>query len=204
MKILLIGGAGTLGGSVRDVLVERGHEVVTASRSHATLGVDITDPDSIGAMYEEVGRQVGKVDAVASAAGTVPWAPIEELGFNDVLDGLTGKVLSQVELVRQGLAHVADGGSFTLVTGILARDFIRTGIVASVANAGVEAFVRAAAIELPRGLRVNAVSPTVFTEAIDRYGDLFAGFDPVPVRRAANAYVRSIEGHQTGQVYAVE
>lgn len=200
MKVLLVGATGTLGGSVHEALVERGHEVVTASRARSTLRVDVTDPASIAAMYE----QAGTIDAVACAAGHVPWATIDDLGFEDVLGGLTGKVLSQVELVRQGQRQVADGGSFTLITGVLARDFLRTGIVASVANAAVEAFVRAAAIELPRGLRVNAVSPTVFTESIDHYGTLFAGFEPVPVRRAANAYVRSIEGHQTGQVYAVE
>ncbi|MGV9775457.1 hypothetical protein [Streptosporangium sp. NPDC003464] len=104
-----------------------------------------------------------------------------------------------VELVRQGAARVT--GSFTLITGVLARDALRTGTVASLADGAVESFVRAAAIELTQ--RVNAVSPTVFTESIDAYGDLFAGFEPVPVRRAANAYVRSIEGHQTGQVYEI-
>lgn len=186
-----------MGRSVRTELLNRGHEVRTASRKDPELQVDITDPASITSMYE----QVGEVDAVACAAGTVPWKPFEQLSVDDVRAGLDGKVISQVELVRQGLDHVTPGGSFTLVTGVLARDFIRTGTVASLANGAVEAFVRAAAIELPRGLRVNAVSPTVFTEAMEQYGEIFVGFDPIPVRRAANAYVRSIEGRQTGQVY---
>jgi len=195
MRILLVGATGTLGRSVRDVLLERGHEIVTASRGGSDVSVDITDTESIRAMYEKV----GEVDAVASAAGGVPWLPFGELSHQDVLDGVVGKVISQVELVRRGTAHVT--GSFTLITGVLARDPVRTGTVASLANGAVEAFVRAAAIELPQ--RVNAVSPTVFTESVDAYGDLFAGFEPVPVRRAANAYVRSIEGHQTGQVYEI-
>jgi NAD(P)-dependent dehydrogenase (short-subunit alcohol dehydrogenase family) len=195
MKILLVGATGTLGQSVREVLRERGHEVVTASRKGSDVSVDITDPESIRAMYE----QVGKVHAVASAAGSVPWLPFGELRYQDVLDGVAGKVVSQVELVRQGAAYVA--GSFTLITGVLAREPLRTGAVASLANGAIEAFVRAAAIELPQ--RVNAVSPTIFTESVDAYGDLFAGFEPVPVRQAANAYVRSIEGHQTGQVYKI-
>ncbi|WP_436763111.1 short chain dehydrogenase [Streptosporangium sp. V21-05] len=195
MRILLVGATGTLGRSVRDVLGERGHEIVTASRGGSDVSVDITDTESIRAMYEKV----GEVDAVASAAGSVPWLPFGELRHQDVLDGVAGKVVSQVELVRRGAAHVT--GSFTLITGVLARDPVRTGTVASLANGAIEAFVRAAAIELPQ--RVNAVSPTVFTESADAYGDLFAGFEPVPVRQAANAYVRSIEGHQTGQVYEV-
>lgn len=200
MKILLIGAAGTLGTSVREVLSERGHEVVTASRTDPALRVDITDPDSISAMYD----RVGPIDAVASAAGEAPWRPLDQLEHSDVVNGLIGKAASQVELVRQGLRHVTDGGSFTLITGILAREPIPTGAVASLVNGAVESFVRAAAIELPRGLRVNAVSPTVFVESMAEYGDFFAGFEPVPVRSAANAYVRSVEGRQTGQVYRVE
>ncbi|MBB3731739.1 short chain dehydrogenase [Nonomuraea dietziae] len=195
MRIVLVGATGTLGRGIHEVLRERGHEIVTASRKGSDVPVDITDPASIRAMYE----QLGEVDAVASAAGSVPWLPLDRLDHQDVLDGITGKVTSQVELVRQGAATVR--GSFTLISGVLARDPLRTGAVASLANGAIEAFVRAAAIELPQ--RVNAVSPTVFTESMDAYGELFAGFEPVPVRQAANAYLRSIEGHQTGQVYEV-
>ncbi|MET9434820.1 short chain dehydrogenase [Streptomyces sp. NPDC006551] len=199
-KIVLVGASGTLGRAVLTALRERGHEVVTASRKDADIALDITDPASVAELY----RQVGRVDAVASAAGTVPWKRLGELAAEDVRDGFEGKVLSQVELVRQGLSSVAENGSFTLITGILAREPIRTGAVASLANGAVESFVRAAAIELPREQRINAVSPTVFEESLDAYGDFFPGFDPVPVRRAAAAYVRSIEGHQTGQIYRVE
>ncbi|MEO3827694.1 short chain dehydrogenase [Actinomadura sp. B10D3] len=197
MKILLIGATGTLGRAVHAALRERGHEIVTASRTGSEISVDITDPDSIRAMYERAGR----LDAVAGAAGGVPWKPFTELSAQDVRDGLTGKAFSQIELVRQGTARVAEDGSFTLISGVLVRDPLVRGSMASVANGAVEAFVRAAAIELPHRQRINAVSPTVFTESMDRYGDLFAGFEPVPVAMAANAYIRSIEGRQTGQVY---
>jgi NAD(P)-dependent dehydrogenase (short-subunit alcohol dehydrogenase family) len=200
MKILLIGANGTLGRAVNTVLHRRGHEIVTASRKDGDLHVDITDPASIGDLYQRVGR----VDAVACAAGPVPWRPLAELDLRDFRDGLEGKALSQVELVRQGLDHVAEDGSYTLITGILARDPVRTGAVASLANGAVEAFVRAAAIELPGRQRINAVSPTVFEESLVAYDAIFPGFDAVPVSRAAGAYVRSIEGRQTGQIYRVE
>ncbi|TDE37684.1 short chain dehydrogenase [Actinomadura sp. 6K520] len=197
MKILLIGATGTLGRAVHMVLRERGHEIVTASRTGSEISVDITDPDSIQAMYERAGR----IEAVASAAGGVPWKPFAELSAQDVRDGLTGKAFSQIELVRQGSARAAEDGSFTLISGVLVRDPLVRGSMASVANGAVEAFVRAAAIELPHRQRINAVSPTVFSESMDHYGDLFAGFEPVPAAMAANAYIRSIEGRQTGQVY---
>ncbi|MER7508798.1 short chain dehydrogenase [Streptomyces lavendulae] len=200
MKVLLIGAGGTLGRAVHTALRERGHEVVTASRKDADVHVDITDPESVRAMYEAV----GPVDAVACAAGSVPWRPLGELTTADVRAGLEGKAVSQIELVRQGAARLPAHASFTLITGILAREPLLSGSVASLANGAVEAFVRAAAIELPGRQRVNAVSPTVFTESLGVYGDTFAGFDPVPVARAANAYVKSVEGHRTGEIFRVE
>ncbi|MFJ4316324.1 short chain dehydrogenase [Streptomyces lavendulae] len=200
MKVLLIGAGGTLGRAVHTALRERGHEVVTASRKDADVHVDITDPESVRAMYEAV----GPVDAVACAAGSVPWRPLGDLTTADVRAGLEGKAVSQIELVRQGAARLPAHASFTLITGILAREPLLSGSVASLANGAVEAFVRAAAIELPGRQRVNAVSPTVFTESLGVYGDTFAGFDPVPVARAANAYVKSVEGHRTGEIFRVE
>ncbi|MFJ6719396.1 short chain dehydrogenase [Streptomyces sp. NPDC091259] len=204
LEVLLIGANGTLGRAVLTALRERGHQVVTASRKDADVPVDITDPGSIRAMYDAVAERYGEVDAVASAAGSVPWRPLAELTTEDVRGGLEGKAVSQIELVRQGAARLPAHASYTLITGVLAREPLLTGSVASLVNGAVEAFVRAAAIELPGRQRINAVSPTVFTESLDVYGDTFAGFDAVPVARAANAYVKSIEGHRTGQVFRVE
>jgi NAD(P)-dependent dehydrogenase (short-subunit alcohol dehydrogenase family) len=111
-------------------------------------------------------------------------------------------VLSQIDLVRHGLPYIAERGSFTLITGIPAREPIPTGTAASLANGAVEAFVRAAAIEIAPQ-RINAVSPNVFTESLAGYGDYFPGMDSIPLADVAQAYVRSVEGGQTGQVYAL-
>jgi NAD(P)-dependent dehydrogenase (short-subunit alcohol dehydrogenase family) len=196
MRILLIGPNGRLGAAVREALAPR-HEVIGASRSGGEVEVDIRDPQTIREMYEQVGR----VDAVACAAGAVPYKPLPELELDDLRAGISDKLLGQVELVRQGIPHVAEDGSFTLITGILARHPIRTGTVAALANGALEAFVRAAAIELLDRQRINAVSPTMFSEAADVYGSYFPGFLPVPLRDVASTFVRSIEGAQTGQVF---
>ena len=198
MRVLLIGGSGCFGSAVHDALRDR-HDVVTASRSSGDVNVDLRDPDSIAAMYEQVGR----VDAVASAAGKVPYRPLGELTLEDFQRGIADKLLGQVELVRQGTRHVADDGSFTLVSGILARQPVRSSPVASLVNGALESFVKAAAIELPARQRINAVSPTVVNEALDVSGALFPGFLSIPVRDVAATYVRSIEGPQTGQIYAL-
>ncbi|MGW4209135.1 short chain dehydrogenase [Lentzea sp. NPDC004789] len=198
MRILLVGATGLLGTAVHEELVARKHDVVTVSRTGGDLQYDVTDPAQVAELYQTVGQ----VDAVASAAGSVPFKPLTELTVQDYQAAVTGKALSQVTLVKEGLTHVAPHGSFTLITGVLAREAIVTGAAASLANGAVEAFVRAAAIEIAPQ-RINAVSPTVFTEAMDAYGDFFPGMKPVPLADVAQAYVRSIEGRQTGQVYAL-
>ncbi len=197
-KILLIGATGTLGTAVHRALTGRGHEVLTVGRDAGDLRHDVTDPAQIRELYERAGR----VDAVVSAAGSTPFKPITEMTPEDYLAAFHGKVLSQIELVRQGISRISERGSFTLITGVLAREPIPTGTAASMANGAVESFVRAAAIEIAPQ-RVNAVSPTVFTESLDKYEAFFPGMSPVRVDDAAQAYVRSVEGAQTGQVYGL-
>ncbi|KPI23263.1 hypothetical protein OV320_0778 [Actinobacteria bacterium OV320] len=196
MKILLVGATGRLGTALHATLTKRGHEVVGASRSHTEHPVDLTDPETVRGLYERTGR----LDAVACAAGSTPYKPLGELTRDDYLSGFLNKALGQIELVRLGLPVIAPRGSFTLITGILAREPIVTSAAASTANGAVEAFVRAAALEAAP-VRVNAVSPTVITEALDKYADFFPGFEPVPLERVVQAYVRSIEGAETGRVF---
>ncbi|MBC7277625.1 short chain dehydrogenase [Nocardioides sp.] len=198
MKVLLVGANGTVGSAAAAALEDQGHEVVRASRS-GQVAVDISDPHSIRSLYQ----QVGQVDAVACAAGATPFKSITEATRDDVIAGLHNKLLDQIELVRQGLDHVADGGSFTLISGILSEDPIPAGSIAGTVNGGLDAFVRATAIELPRGLRINSVSPTVLSESWEKYGPSFPGFRPVPATEVGRAYVKSVDGAQTGQTYRV-
>lgn len=198
MRILLVGASGTLGSAVRRALAERGHEVIGAGRTGGDLVADVTDPEAVARLY----AQAGPLDAVAVAAGAAVFKPLGELTAGDVAATFRGKALSQLELVRQGASHVARTGSFTLISGILTEEPIVAGAAASAANGAVEAFVRAAAIELPPQ-RINAVSPTVVEESLPAYGPFFPGMEAVPATRVATAYVRSIEGAQTGQIYRV-
>ncbi|QDE41232.1 short chain dehydrogenase [Luteibacter pinisoli] len=198
MKILIVGASGTLGQAVAAELGQR-HEIIRAGRHGGDVRVDVRDAASVEAMY----ASVGELDAVVCAAGKVPFAPLAELTEAKYLEGLNDKLLGQVRLVQAGMNHLRDRGSFTLITGILTEQPILAGACASMANGAVEAYVRAAAIELPRGLRINVVSPNVLTEAMDAYGPFFRGFEPVSAARAALAFSRSVEGLQTGQVYKV-
>jgi NAD(P)-dependent dehydrogenase (short-subunit alcohol dehydrogenase family) len=198
VNVLVIGGSGLVGGMAAEALEGGGCTVLRASRS-AELTVDVSDPPSIGALFE----QVGTVDAVVSAVGSVPYRPLTELTREDLVAGYYGKVQSQVDVVRIGIPYVADGGSFTLTTGILAREPIRTGVVASLANGALEAFVMASATELPRGIRINAVSPSVLTEATS-YHSSFPGFPTVPGAAVGQTFLKAVKGVQTGRVFALD
>lgn len=125
---------------------------------------------------------------------------VTQMTPDDYLAAFRGKALSQIELVRQGIPHLAERGSFTLITGVLVNDPIPTGSAASMANGAVESFVRAAAIEIAPQ-RINAVSPTIFTESVPEYGDFFPGVRPVDLTDVAQAYVRSVEGSHTGRIF---
>ena len=197
MKFLVVGSTGLIGSYVAKTLSKHG-TVIGVSRT-TQISVDVKDPASIKAMYEKV----GKVDAVASCIGKVAFKPVAELTYDDYLMGLKDKALGQVELVRAGIEFLNDAGSFTLMTGVLARDPIPAGSVAALANGAIESFTLAAAIDLPRGLRINTVSPNVLVEATS-YHASFPGFHQVTAQSVADAYVKSILGKQTGQIYKLD
>jgi NAD(P)-dependent dehydrogenase (short-subunit alcohol dehydrogenase family) len=197
MKFLVVGSTGLIGSYVAKTLSKHG-TVIGASRT-TQISVDVKDPASIKAMYEKV----GKIDAVASCIGKVAFKPVAELTYEDYLMGLKDKALGQVELVRAGIDFLNDAGSFTLMTGVLARDPIPAGSVAALANGAIESFTLAAAIDLPRGIRINTVSPNVLVEATS-YHASFPGFHQVTAQSVADAYVKSILGKQTGQIYKLD
>ncbi|AJD50559.1 Enoyl-(Acyl carrier protein) reductase [Thalassospira xiamenensis M-5 = DSM 17429] len=198
MKVLLVGASGIVGRGIDSELSQR-HDIIRASRASGDVNVDLMDIASIRAMFEKV----GKVDAVVSATGKVHFGDFAEMDDDKYRIGINDKLMGQVNLVLVGRDHVADNASFTLTTGILSKDPIRYGSSASMVNGAVESFVRAAAIEMKPGLRINAVSPGVILEAMEGYAPYFRGHDPVPAARAALGYAKSVEGLQTGQVFEI-
>jgi NAD(P)-dependent dehydrogenase (short-subunit alcohol dehydrogenase family) len=190
MRIVVVGGTGTIGKAIVAAL-SGGHEVLVASRS-SKIRVDIADPDSIRSMY----RSIGDLDAVVSASGDARFRPLEELSDEDFAYSLRHKLMGQVNLVRYGMKSVRDGGSFTLTSGVLARRPMPGSGAVSLVNAGLEGFGRAAALEAPRGIRVNVVAPPWITDTLRAFGmDPSQGMTP---EAAARLYLRSVTGRETG------
>jgi NAD(P)-dependent dehydrogenase (short-subunit alcohol dehydrogenase family) len=188
MKIIVIGATGTIGAAVAAALEQR-HEVVRASRS-GSPSVDMEDRASIAALL----AATGPVDAVVCCAASARMAPLDAPD-ETFLHGLRGKLLGQVALLRLALPHLRDGGSVTLTAGTFDPPMEGAAFGALV-NAGLEAFVRAAALELPRGLRVNAVSPGWVRETLAAMGR----DGGTPAADIAGAYVAAVEGSAQGQV----
>ncbi|MGO3153896.1 MAG: short chain dehydrogenase [Galactobacter sp.] len=196
MKVLIIGATGHIGAVVASTLETRGHEVIRASR-RTSPSVDITDQASVKILFDSVGA----VDAVIVASGAVPYKPLTELTRDDFLAGFESKTLGQIEVVLQALHHLNAGGSITLTTGVTAREPIATAAAPAAANGALESFVMTAAAEVPRGIRINAVSPNLLQNSPDDAA--FAGQRKVSDEEIGRAYVLCVEGVVTGRTIAV-
>jgi NAD(P)-dependent dehydrogenase (short-subunit alcohol dehydrogenase family) len=193
MIIIVIGATGVIGSEVAKALAAKKHDVLRASRN-GEVKVDVTDPDSIRSMFDEI----GDVDAVVSCAGDAAFKPFAELIEVDYQLGLRSKLMGQVRLAVTAKDRLRAGGSITLTTGVLAMQPMPGSASISMVNAGLEGFVRAAALEMPRNLRINAVSPPWVKETL-----LKLGMDPTPglaSAELAKTYVTVVEGTQQGQI----
>jgi NAD(P)-dependent dehydrogenase (short-subunit alcohol dehydrogenase family) len=193
LKLLLIGATGTIGQAIAAAL-SKSHEVVAASRNSESARVDITEPSSIRALFEAV----GPVDGVIIAAGAARLKPLAQLEEEDFEFSLHNKLMGQVNVAREGLQRLRDHGVIVITSGQASRSPYPGSGVISLVNAGLEGFVRAAALEAPRGIRVNAVSPPSVSETLSKRGmDAASG---LPASVVAQAYVRAVETPVTGNV----
>jgi len=199
MKIIVVGAGGDIGQAACKELQKR-HDIVTVGRTTGDYQVDVSDFSAVKSLY----GAVGDFDAVVSCAGDATFAPLDEITQETFMVGLQQKVMGQVNLVLAGLNLISDAGSFTLTSGVLDRDPIRMGSNAATANGALAGFAKSAAIEMPRGLRINVVSPGMLDVSAPRYGAWFHGHRPVSSHDVGLAYAKCVEGALTGQVVIVD
>jgi len=193
MKVIVIGATGTIGRAIVHAIGNR-HEVIPVSHSKSAIKVDIPDRASITKIFGTTGR----VDAVICAAGLAKFGPMTSLSDEDFALGLNSKLMGQVNLVRSGTEYINDNGSITLTSGILSRRPMKGSSAISLVNSALEGFGRAAALEMPRGVRINIVSPNWVVDTLKAFN-----MDPsigTPVEVVAQAYVRALEGTMNGEV----
>jgi NAD(P)-dependent dehydrogenase (short-subunit alcohol dehydrogenase family) len=198
MKILIIGGKGTIGQKVSHHF-SRKHDIVIGGRNSGDVRVDIADSKSIAAMFESVAN----LDAVLCIAGEAKWAAFDTMTEADFNIGLRSKLMGQVNLVRIGQDYLNAGGSFTLSTGILADDPVMLTTSAAMVNGGIHSFVKAAALEMKNGHRINVVSSGLVEDAVETYEAYFPGHNPIPMHKVVNGYVKSVEGKGNGKIFRI-
>ncbi|UUZ83880.1 short chain dehydrogenase [Paenibacillus sp. P26] len=199
-KAVVIGATGTIGRAVADALEARNYEVVRASRN-GDVQVDLEAPASIDALF----ARVDAIDAVVVTAGSGRLTPLEQVSEEEFVYGMKSKVLGQVHLLRRAADHLRDGGSITITGGNMFEHLIPGSAVSAFVNNGLEGFVRAAAVEMSRGIRVNIVSPGWVKETLESLGtELITSLGlgnvtGTATSDVAQAYVQAIEGTMTGQ-----
>ena len=199
MKLLIIGGTGTIGKKiVEHFSSDSENEVISASRNSKDFPVDIADSSTI----EKLFVKTGKVDAIICAAGEAKWANFSDLSEEDFYIGLKSKLMGQVNLVRLGKDHLTKNGSITLTTGILADDPVVKTTSAAMVNGGIHSFVQAAALEL-ENVRVNVVSTGVVQDAYEKYQSYFPGHPPIAMDKMMMGYLRSVMGKDNGQIIRI-
>jgi len=199
MKILVVGGTGTIGKRVVSALKQKHEDVLVAARTTGDLTVDMASSQSIKDLF----GNIGSLDAIVCTAGEAKWDTLANLSEDDFYIGIKSKLMGQVNLVRLGINYLNAGGSITLTTGILADDPVEMTTSAAMVNGAIHSFVKAAALELQNGQRINAVCAGVVQDAYEKYKDYFPGHDPVPMSKVVNGYIKSIEGKITGQIIRV-
>ncbi len=195
MKILIIGGKGTIGKKV-SAHFSRKHEVVIAGRNSGEIAVDIANCKSIEAMF----GSIGNIDAIVCIAGEAKWAEFDSMTEEDFYIGIKSKLMGQVNLVRIGQKYLNADGSFTLTTGMLADHPVVMTTSAAMVNGGIHSFAKAVSLELENGIRINVVSSGLVEDAVDKYEAYFPGHNPIPMTKVVNGYVKSVEGKGTGEI----
>lgn len=198
MKILVIGGNGTIGKKVSKRLSEK-HKVLIAGRNSGDVTVDFSDSNSIKSMFEKIGN----VDAIVAIAGDAKWDKFNNLSEDDFYIGIKSKLMGQVNVVRIGKEYLNANGSITLTTGILADDPVDMTTSAAMVNGGINSFVKAVALELEEGKRINVVCSDLVEDSYEKYAAYFPGNTPVPMHKIVDAYVKSIEGKITGRILRI-
>ena len=190
MKIIIVGASGRIGKEV-DKAFSDSHDVVRVGVRSGDVQCDYTIPESVRDMFDKI----GEFDALISVAGgDSTFKPFENLDDEDYRYGFERKFLGQIRLIRFGESFARDNGTFVLTSGFLSHYPNPASIATGPLNAAVDTFVRNTASLLPRGIRINVVSPAPIVEPGQERQGL------VTAAQTAKLYVEAVEGNIAGQV----
>lgn len=198
-RVLVVGADGVIGRHVCEALTGR-YDLIRAGLNGPDLLIDLSDPQSLVSGL----TSLGAVDAVISTAGRANFSPLSRVHPAGIEEstyglGLKDKLLGQVNLALASQSILRAGGSITLTSGTTSQDPIIGGSSLSMVNGALEHWVRAAATEL-RAFRLNIVSPSLVEGTPAAAIAAFPGFEVIPGRKIALAYIRCLESGLSGEV----
>lgn len=179
--VLVTGAAGGIGGAIATRFAEAGSHVVvndvdasTAERAAGAIagadgstvvgiGADVSDSDQVGAMFDRVADEFGRIDVLVNNAGLISpmlhFFEADEAWWRRIIDvNLTGHFLCSHRAAR--MMAEADGGSIINMSSGGATRAHRAFTAYDASKGGIEALTRAMALDLgPYGIRVNALMP---------------------------------------------
>ena len=190
MKVIIIGASGKIGREI-DKAVSGNHDVVRVGVTTGDVQCDYTDAESVQTMFKTIGAYDALVTVVG---GDSTFRQFDELSDNDYRYGFERKFLGQVRLLRLGQSTIRDGSSITFTSGFLSHYPNPASIATGPLNTTVDTFVENIAPLLPRGIRINVVSPA---PVVDPGRE---GRGLVTATECAKFYVDAINGTMSGQV----
>jgi NAD(P)-dependent dehydrogenase (short-subunit alcohol dehydrogenase family) len=176
--VVVIGGPGGIAREISEAALAQGAQVVVGGRNTEALAaayegragveqVDVTDDDSIAAFAE----RLGTIDHLVSTASARARGLLAELDRAAVLNSLDTKVLGPLILAKHFAPRIAEGGSFTLFSGVAAFKPTVGYLGVAITNGAADFLTRCLALELAP-IRVNSLSPGVIdTSAWDSMGE---------------------------------
>jgi NAD(P)-dependent dehydrogenase (short-subunit alcohol dehydrogenase family) len=178
MKVIVTGGLGALGRAVVSELVGRGMQVAVVdvvqpqgNQGDAFIvgGVDLTDEAAVSTAYQTIADKLGGIDGLVNIAGGFLWETVVD-GSLDSWDRMHAMNLrTAVVSSKAALAHIGEGGAIVNI-GANAANKVAMGMAPYAASkAGVRALTESLAEEVRgRGIRVNAVLPTIIDTPTNR------------------------------------
>lgn len=173
-RVVITGGASGMGLATAKLLLDEGARVILTGRTEATLesvrkalgpdavvvASDATSMAEIEGLASRVSAEFGTLDALLVCAGQTRFVPFDEM-TEETYDQLLAVNAKGAYFTVQKLAPlIVDGGSVVFVTSVANVLGIAMISAYSASKAALRSMTRTLARELlPRGIRVNAVSP---------------------------------------------
>jgi NAD(P)-dependent dehydrogenase (short-subunit alcohol dehydrogenase family) len=180
MKLAIVtGGTGALGRAVVSELAGSGWQVIAVDlkapdeadrQAVVHKAVDLSDAEAVADLYAAIASEFGAIRALINVAGGFVWEPVDGGSLSSWDHMYAINLRTAVNSVRAALPHLADAGAAIVNVGAAAANSPGTGMAPYAASkAGVRALTESLAEELrPRGVRVNAVLPTILDTPTNR------------------------------------